>query len=536
MEPLLSQLKDLPSRLGALPGTVKAVLAAAVLAIGGAAALLSASSAESYQYAFTNLTAEDSAEAGAQLKAAGVPFRLEAGGSALAVPGSKVYDVRLLLAAAGLPRGGGVGFELFDKGDLGVSEFTQRVNLRRATEGELARTISRLAPVRSARVHVTLPEKGLFREDERKASAAVVLNLQPGRTLAERELSGIRHLVASAVPGLSVSAVTLVDGRGEALTHGNPWGESNAFQRRLEDDLEGRVAGLLEQAVGPGAVVVRVSADVDASEVTQSADVVDPDASALRSERTVTQTQQQDAQGTAGVAGAAANQPLAPQAAVQGPVNRGSSSMQDAVKNYEISKTSTTTVTRVPRVRRLSVAILLDGVGGKPRPDAEVARLGELAKRAVGFDAERGDELDISSAPFSRGEETAAEAAAQAAQAAARPAWLVPAVAGGAVLVVAAALLLALLARRRRARAAAAARAPVLTTGLRVGEIEAAAQQAALPAGQGLAAGANAADAAKEHANVAAACERARTIALEDPQRAAQVIRAWMQEGDSHAS
>src|SRR5512134_3938804 len=254
MEPLLNQLKELPARLGALPGAVKAVLGAALLALAGAAALFSASSAESYQYAFTNLTAEDSAEAGAQLKAAGVPFRLEAGGSALAVPAAKVYDARLLLAAAGLPRGGGVGFELFDKGDLGVSEFTQRVNLRRATEGELARTISRLAPVRSARVHLTLPEKGLFREDERKASAAVVLNLQPGRTLAERELSGIRHLVASAVPGLSVSAVTLVDGRGEALTSGTPWNESNAFQRRLEEDLQQRVVSLLEQAVGPGAV------------------------------------------------------------------------------------------------------------------------------------------------------------------------------------------------------------------------------------------------------------------------------------------
>jgi flagellar M-ring protein FliF len=525
MEPLLNQLKDLPARLGALPGGIKVVLAAAVLALGGATALFSASSAESFQYAFTNLTPEDSADAGAQLKAAGVPFRLEAGGSALAVPAAKVYDVRLLLAAAGLPRGGGVGFELFDKGDLGVSEFTQRVNLRRATEGELARTISRLAPVRSARVHVTMPEKGLFREDERKASAAVVLNLQPGRTLAERELSGIRHLVASAVPGLSASAVTLVDGRGEALTNGAPWSESNAFQRRLEDDLQQRVVGLLEQAVGPGAVVARVSADVDSSEVTQSSDLVDPDASALRSERTVTQTQSQDAQGTAGVAGAAANQPLAPQAAVQGPVNRSNSSTQDAVKNYEVSKTSTTTVTRVPRVRRISVAILIDGVGGKPRPDAEVARLGELAKRAVGFDAERGDELDISSSPFSRGEESAA---AQAAQAAARPAWLVPAVAAGAILLVGLALLLA---RRRRARAAAAAapRGPVLTTGLRVGEIEAAAQQSALPAP------APALEHAKEQANIAAACERARTAALEDPQRAVQVIRSWMHEGD-HAS
>src|ERR671939_490158 len=156
MEPLMNGLKALPEKLAALPTTVKVVLAAALLALVGAAA---------------------------KLKVAGVPFRLEAGGTALAVPAAKVYDVRLLLAAAGLPRGGGVGFELFDKGDLGVSEFTQKVNLRRATEGELARTISRLASVRSARVHVSLAEKGLFRDDDRKASAAVVVNLQPGRAL-----------------------------------------------------------------------------------------------------------------------------------------------------------------------------------------------------------------------------------------------------------------------------------------------------------------------------------------------------------------
>src|SRR6266568_2067416 len=167
MEPLFKQLGQLPTSLGALPGPVKALLLVVLLGVGAGAAALSL----------------NSAEAAAQLKAAGVPFRLEAGGSALAVPGAKVYDARLLLAASGLPRGVGVGFELFDKGDLGVSEFTQKVNLRRAIEGELARTISRLGPVRSARVHLTLTEKGLFRDDDRKASAAVVLNLQPGRTL-----------------------------------------------------------------------------------------------------------------------------------------------------------------------------------------------------------------------------------------------------------------------------------------------------------------------------------------------------------------
>src|SRR5476651_2268752 len=150
MEPLFKSLKELPQKILGLPLPLRIVVfggaAALIIAIGLMSNL--ASSAESYQYAFTNLTAEDSSEASAQLKASGIPFRNEAG--ALAVPASKVYDARLLLAAAGLPRGGGVGFELFDRGDLGVSEFTQRVNFRRATEGDLARTISHFSSVRSS--------------------------------------------------------------------------------------------------------------------------------------------------------------------------------------------------------------------------------------------------------------------------------------------------------------------------------------------------------------------------------------------------
>ena len=143
-------------------------------------------SSGAWEYAFTNLTAEDSSEAAAQMKAANIPFKLDAGGAALSVPASKVYDARLMLAAQGLPRGGGVGFEIFDRGDLGVSEFTQRINLRRAIEGELSRTIGHFAAVRSARVHVTMPEKGLYRDEDRKAAAGVALTLQPGRTLNDR--------------------------------------------------------------------------------------------------------------------------------------------------------------------------------------------------------------------------------------------------------------------------------------------------------------------------------------------------------------
>jgi flagellar M-ring protein FliF len=522
MEPLARQLSQLPARLAALPATAKALLLVALVGVAAGAVALQLQSQEAFQYAFTNLGAEDSADAAAALKAAGVPFRVEAGGSALAVPANKVYDARLLLAAAGLPRGGGVGFELFDRGDLGVSEFTQKVNLRRATEGELARTISRLGPVRSARVHLTLGEKGLFKDEDRRAQAAVVVNLQPGRALGEREIAGIRHLVASAVPGLSASAVTLVDGKGNVLSADTPWGEASAWQKKLEHDLETRVVELLEQAVGPGAVVARVTAQVDASEVSTSAEVVDPDATALRSERRVTQSQSQDATGPAGVAGAAANQPLQPQPQVQGSVNRGASSLQDEVRNYDVSRTTTQTVQRAPRLKKLSIAVLLDGVGGKPRPQAEVTRLGELAKRAVGFDAARGDDLDISSAPFVRADDGgAASAPPPAPSRLPLPPW---ALAAGAVAVLAALALLLL--RRRGAPAPAMVAGPVLVAGASVAQIEASALRAAgaLPA-----AVAPPADPREELR------QKAQALAAKDPARAALILKGWLEHGDHHA-
>jgi flagellar M-ring protein FliF len=517
MEPLLKQLRQLPGTLSALPASLKAALVVGILAVAGAAVYATVSGAEAFPYAFTNLTPEDSSEAAATLKAAGIPFRVDAGGSALAVPASRMYDARLLLASAGLPRGGGVGFEIFDRGDLGVSEFTQRVNLRRATEGELARTISRLSEVRSARVHVTLPERGLYRDQDRPASAAVVLNLQPGRKIAERELAGIRHLVASAVPGLDPSKVTVVDGRGQALASEDGTGEAFEATRRLERDLEQRVVGILGQAVGAGAVVARVTATMDASEVQRSAESYDPDAAALRSERRVSQQTSGEGPGSGGVAGAAANQPLAQTPPVAaGGRGRATSTMEDQVRNYDVSKTTTTTVTRVPRLQRLSMAVLVDGVSGQPRPDAELKRLGDLAKRAVGFDAERGDEFDITSAPFSRSEEEGGEKAAAApVPVLQRPTTLVAAAAGGLLLL----LVVAALLLRRRAPAAVVA--PLLTPGARVAEIEAALARdaSALAAGPGRPALQDPASTLRD---------RARELAAKDPTRAATILKAWM--------
>ena len=531
MEPLLKQLRELPSRLGALPFALRILLLAGLVAAVGLGALLaiSGSAGDNYQYAFTNLTPEDSSEAAAALKAAAIPFRLEAGGAALAVPAAKVYDARLLLATSGIPRGGGVGFELFDKGDLGVTEFTQKVNLRRATEGELARTIGRFSEVRSARVHLTLPERGLFKDEDRKASAAVVLNLQPGRTLGDRELAGIRHLVSSAVSGLAPDSVSIVDGRGAVLTSDNAWGEgSNTHQLKLERDLEQRVVSLLEPVVGAGAIVARVTATLDASEVRTQTETFDPDATALRSERSASANQVQESPGAnGGVAGAAANQPLTPQApaTTASTGNRNNSNSQDTTRNYEVSKTTTSSIARQPRLQRISLAVIVNGVAGKPRSDVEVARLGELAKRAVGFDADRGDQMDISSQIFGEVEKgTGAEAAKTLTGEI--PRWAMYAAAGVGVLVVLAILAMAM---RRKGAPAPGARAPLLRPGASVAELEAEARRPyaaeALPPG-------TRAQAALPDPAIAVR-DRARELVGVEPGRAALLLRAWIAEDPS---
>jgi flagellar M-ring protein FliF len=530
MEPLFNQLRELPKRLASLPPSVKfgALAGLAVLAVIIAVTQLSGTSG-AWEYAFTNLSAEDSAEAAAQMKAAKIPFKLDAGGTALSVPASQVYDVRLMLAAAGLPRGGGVGFEIFDRGDLGVSEFTQRVNLQRAIEGELARTISRLAPVRSARVHITLPEKGLYRDDDRKASAGVALTLQPGRAMSDREIAGVRHLVSSAVTGLSPEGVTIVDGRGSVLAgDSSPASKAQTAERDIEKSFERRIIDLLEPNLGTGAVVAKVSAVFDSSEVETTADAYDPEASAVRSEHHTNEQNSLDGPGPAGIAGAAANQPLAGPTPGGGS-SKGASQREDETKNYEISKTVTHTITRGSRLKRMSVAVLLDAPGGKARSEAEMKRLEALAKGAVGFDAARGDQFQISSSAFNRADEPEAQKLSFLdSPRIMRIAQLV----GGVVLLIIAALAIskmrALASSSSGTALAVNGGVAMLRPGARVGELEAmmSDNQRALPASS-----AGALSGAPVDPNVAIR-DRARDVARTDPGRAAHLLKAWI-ESDS---
>jgi flagellar M-ring protein FliF len=519
MDNVLQQLRDLPQKAKAMPPRLRYLVLgglAVVVVLVVAFSVLSGGG-KGYQYAFTNLSAEDSAEAAAALKAAGIPFNLEGGGSALAVPADKVHDARLLLAAAGLPRGGGVGFEIFDRGDLGVSEFTQRVNLRRALEGELSRTIGRLSEVRSARVHITLPDRGLYKDSDHQAAASVVLNLQPGRKVGDRELAGIRHLVASAVTGLTAEEVTVVDGRGSVLAaKEGAYGAANSEQRELERALEQRVISLLEPAVGAGAIVARVNAQIETAQVHTTAESFDPESAVLRSERKVSTNQSQNSNATGGLAGAAANQPLAAAGPGTATAKGSSSNHEEELRNYEVGKTVTRTVTRSPRLQRLSVAILVDGVNGKARTDAELARLADLAKGAVGFDSARGDNLAITSSPFSARPETPLEAVA-----APRP-WKQPrnlAIAGGAAVL----LLLAVVLLARRGRRGSLLPEMALKPGVRVAEIE-----AALARKESASRSLPSSGPAALNDPQRSTRDRARDLVRLDPSRAAHLLKAWI--------
>jgi len=530
MEPLLKQLSALPQKLLAAPARTRILVAAAlgVLALLGGLIAVGANQADTYAYVFTSLTPEDGTEAAQTLKSSGIPFRMEANGAAVAVPTARVYDARLLLAGAGIPRGGHVGFELFDKGEMGLSQFTQRVNLRRAIEGELARTVGSLEPIRSARVHLTLPETGLHREDDRDATAAVVVNLKPGETLSNKELAGIRHLVSSSVPGLKTESVSIVDGSGAMLAGENDTGaNAQAWQRRTEKDMERRVVEILEPMVGAGHVLARVTAEVDDNTVDATQEQFDPDGQVVRSERTLgVSNNSTGAARQGGVAGAAANLPMQPaQAAAATPGGAVSASTQaDETRNYEISKTTTRTRRQQPRMLRLSVAVLVDAPVGAPRGVEEMSRLTELARRAVGFDEARGDRLELVSNTF-----MAAAVVDEKSEPVAPTPWVWIAAAGAGVLLVVGLLVaLVLVARRRPRDLERPLPLSLLAPGMRVSDI--AAELDGEPAAALATAPLEAAPTTEAEVVLTddQLREKARQLARDDPQRAVYLLRAWL--------
>jgi flagellar M-ring protein FliF len=370
---------------------------------------------------FSGLDLEEAAEIAGKLDTANVKYTLEGGGSAIFVDRSKVDEARMMLSEQGLPTRGSVGWEIFDKTDaLGETQFVQNIKKVRALEGELERTIASLDMVKAAQVHLSIPDRPLFQRDAEKPKASVVLNIT-GNTMTTEKVRAIRNLVASAVPGLELGAVTIADTDGRTWAAGSEndvggAGGSNADERKsaLEDSYRKKVLEVIENIAGPGAAKVTVNLEVDFNKVTQSAEQFDPDGRVVRSSTTIEDTE--SSQDTApGDETTVANNVPTGEAAPVAPVlpkNQSSRNHAEETTNYEISKTIRTETVEGGRIQRLSVAVAIDhlrvpGAEGQPatyqpRPPEEIARLTALVKSAVGFNEQRGDVVTVESAAFAR--------------------------------------------------------------------------------------------------------------------------------------
>jgi flagellar M-ring protein FliF len=359
---------------------------------------------------FTDLTFEDSSAIIRDLERQAVPYQTRNDGAIILVPKDTVTRLRMKLAEAGLPKGGGVGYEIFDKSDtLGATSFVQNINHLRALEGELARTIRAIDRVAAARVHLVLPERPLFSRERQEPSASIVLKLRG--SLEAQQVRAIRHLAASAVNGLKPTRVSVVDETGRLLADGaddNVAGFSagaderkTAFERRLRESVE----NIVSSVVGPGRARVQLTADFDFNRITQTTDKFDPEGRVVRSSQTREETQNssegREGQVTVGneVPGNPQNRPAAAEGG-----NKSDNRKSEEIVNYEISRTTKTEVIEGGRVNRISVAVLVDGTytknaGGEsaytPRDKEELDRIGALVRSAIGFDQKRGDQVEI---------------------------------------------------------------------------------------------------------------------------------------------
>jgi flagellar M-ring protein FliF len=364
---------------------------------------------------FTDLTFEDSSAIVKDLERQGIPFEMKNDGAIIMVPKDRVARLRMKLAESGLPKGGGVGYEIFDKSDaLGATSFVQNINHLRALEGELARTIKAIDRVQAARVHLVLPERPLFSRDKVEATASIVLKVRGA--LEAQQVRAIRHLVASAVNGLRPERVSVVDESGRLLADGaqadNAGGVSAeerqaAYERRLREQIE----GIVSSVVGPGRARVQVAADFDYNKVTQTSEKYDPEGRVMRSSQIREESTGSDGgrEGQVTVNNELPGPQGGQQQQRQGDTNaaaaaREQSRKSEEIVNYEISRSTKTEVTEGGRVNRISVAVLVDGSYNKndrgeavyqAREKEEIERIAALVRSAIGFDQKRGDQVEV---------------------------------------------------------------------------------------------------------------------------------------------
>jgi flagellar M-ring protein FliF len=401
------KLQDLIAGFQALSPQKKFIaLFLLVSVLVGAGLLAFVGSRPDFEVLYSHIEQDEATEVIAKLKDMGIPYRLGMGGSFIEVPREKIHELRLTLAGEGIFRGGGIGFELFDKDSWNMSRFVQEVNYRRALEGELARTIMSVEEVEGARVHLVLPERSPFVGDaQSRPKASVVLTMRSSGRLSPNRVKGIVYLVSGSVEGLSPEDVSVIDTEGSLLTNANPSEDEIGsvsshqmeYRRELEANLEQRVTRMLEKMVGPGNAIVRIAAELDFRKVEQQEELYDPDSVVVRSEQK--RSEKVAAAVTGGTPGLAANQPGGGGAALAG---GRPSEKKEQVLNYEINKVVKRMVESAGAIQRLSVAVLVHE--NEELTEEERERLSALVKGAVGFDEGRGDQIEVASAPFEKGD------------------------------------------------------------------------------------------------------------------------------------
>ncbi|ORU94056.1 MAG: flagellar M-ring protein FliF [Cycloclasticus sp. symbiont of Bathymodiolus heckerae] len=402
------------------------MLALAVSVALGVAVVLW-SQTPNYSLLYSNLGDRELSAVVSGLQQSGVEYKLEAGSGAVLVPSSEVDELRLQLAGLGLPRGGGQGFELLEKDTgFGASHSIEKVGIQRALEGEIARSIVTIQSVRSARVLLAIPKQSVFLRHRKKPSASVVVDMHQGRELKKSEVSAILHLVSSAVPQLDASQVTIVDQKGSLLSSRTSddvmsmTSNQFEFKQGVEDHLIGRVENILLPIVGAGSIRASVSADVDFTITEQTQEQYNPDLLALRSEQ-VTEEQSNMA-GVQGIPGALSNQPpangIAPEVVTGAEPASGSSGSMNmnkrSIKNYELDKKISHTKLSTGRLKRVTVAVVIDnkqgvataegGVASEAYSEEDLAKFKSLVKEAIGFNELRGDSVTITNIAFKQPE------------------------------------------------------------------------------------------------------------------------------------
>jgi flagellar M-ring protein FliF len=417
------------ARLTAVPVKAMVMLTLGVAALAAViAALAMWSKSGDYRVLYANLSDKDGGAILSQLSQMNVPYKHADGGNAILVPADKVHDVRLKLAQAGLPKGSTTGFELLDNARFGQTQFQERMTWQRALEGELVRSISALAAVQSARVHLALPQQNGFFREQQKPSASVLVQLHAGRTLERGQIAGIVHLVSSSVPELNPKSVSVLDSSGTLLSGSATDGPSHGldasqlqYLQQVEQSYVKRVIGIIEPIVGRDNVRASINAEVDFAQSEATDELFKPNQggapAAVRSQQ-MSESNNGPSSTPSGVPGALSNQPPVPATAqisgatapaVSAAAAGGSSARRDNVVNYEVDKTVRVTRNATGNVKRLAAAVVVNhrvvtDAKGKttstPLSNDEVEKLTALVQEAIGFSKERGDSIKLINAPF----------------------------------------------------------------------------------------------------------------------------------------